>query len=264
VLATTRSGHWGGGPLPEGVHLSAWDSATDDDADLANVIGQARSIVVGWSSGGGGQDRRAVFVGGAQRLDAALERLPSELRPRRLVYLSSTAALPNVDAWLDESIDAQPLTERGLVQREAEDQIRATAERLDIPWVILRSAGIYGPGRDLGRLYRRDPTAVRPGNGLQPTNLIHRDDLVTAIVAALGLDAAKSALVHVCDDDHCSRREMIQRVAGLSGGPPPRWEIAADPGAPAVGKRVNNRRLKTLLQVRLEHPTHLPAEPDQN
>lgn len=256
VLATTRSGTWGDeDQAPPHVDLAAWDSANDDAAVLRDHIAGARSLVVAWSSGGGDQDRRKVYVEGGHKLLQAIEGLGIE----RVVYTSSTSALPNVDAWLDEDCRAWPLTERGKVQREAEELFAETLTEREVPWVVLRLGGLYGPGRELGRLYKLEPTRQLKGDGNTPTNLIHRDDAVTALLAALALDREHSAIVHAVDDDHCTRREMYQRLSEHANSPAPVWEKAAPREAVGIGKKVGNRRLKRLLRVELRHPTHLPA-----
>lgn len=262
VLATTRSGQWAkgaeeqGGPPPH-VDLAAWDSGSHDADQLRQHLAGARSVFVAWSSGGGDQDRREVYIEGAKKFLAAIDGLELE----RVVYASSTSALPNVDAWLDEDCPAWPLKERGKVQREAEELIAETLTARRTPWVVLRFGGLYGPGRDLGRLYKLDPTRQLPGDGNAPTNLIHRDDAVTSILAALTLDPETSAIVHAVDDDHCTRRQMYQRLSELANSPAPVWEKKPPEGVEGIGKRVGNRRLKTLLRVELKHPVHLPEAP---
>lgn len=133
-------------------------------------------------------------------------------------------------------------------------------EAAGLPWTILRLGGLYGPGRELFRLYRSSPDAALPGDGMQPTNLIHRDDALQAVLAALALPPAVRGVVNVVDDDHSPRREIFARLAAARGQPPPRWE--REPAGPtAVGKRVDNARLKAMLGVVLQHPRHTPGAP---
>jgi len=203
---------------------------------------------------GGHQDRRALYVDGARALVEAAARH----RPGRVVYTSSTSALPDVDAWLDETTAQRPTGERGAVQRDAEDVWRDGLAALGIPLTILRLAGLYGPGRELGRLYLRRPEEPMRGHGHQPTNLVHRDDAVTAVLAAATVTPPVTGVVHVCDDDHRTRREMVDALARRVSGPTPQWEAPPPAGRP-VGKRVANERMKQLLGVELRHPSHAPA-----
>ena len=89
-----------------------------------------------------------------------------------------------------------------------------------------------------------------------PTNLVHRDDAIAAVIAALAFDETRSGIVHVCDDDHRSRRELVDAAARVHGLPRPVWPDEVADGAPARGKIVDNGRLRSWLRVDLLHPTH--------
>ena len=248
VLAISRSGTWPEGPVPEDIQLHALDLVSADPAALARALAPARSLVI-CVAAGRHQDRSAVYLDGTRRLLAACAELPLT----RVVYTSSTSALPDRDGWVDDDEPDHPGEPRGQIQRAAEDLVRAACEARGWPWCILRLAGLYGPGRELFRLYRDDPGAVQPGDGMQATNLVHRDDAVAACLAALALDPRHSAVVNVCDDDHRQRRAMFAALAHAAGRPEPRWE---QPPAAARGKQVRNDRMKQLLGVHLRHPLH--------
>lgn len=194
------------------------------------------------------QDRDRVYLGGA---DAIARWLPASCR--RLIWIGSTSALPSKDACLDEDEPGWPSEPRGRIQREAERRIAEAATRAGVPWFVLRMGGLYGPGRELARIFA-DGDRVLPGDGMAATNLVHRDDASSAVVAALAAPPDRSGIVHVVDDDHCSRREMYAAVASARGLAAPRW--ADPPGPRVVGKRVANARLRAWLGVELEHPHH--------
>lgn len=254
VLALSRTGTWPEGPVPTAIQLHALDLVHASRGALARTLAPARSLMI-CVAAGRSQDRRAVYLDGLARLLDACADQPLA----RVVYTSSTSALPDSDAWIDDDCPDPPADERGQIQRSAEALLRTTCEARGIPWVILRLAGLYGPGRELFRLYRADPDAIQPGDGMQATNLIHRDDAVQACLAALALDPAHSAIVNVCDDDHRPRRAMFAALARAAGQPAPRWQQPADTDEPR-GKRVSNDRMKQLLGVQLRHPTHAPPE----
>ncbi|MCY1006876.1 hypothetical protein OV079_15200 [Nannocystis pusilla] len=115
VLATTRSGTWPQGHVPEGIELRPLDVAALAPADIAAVLAGVQSLVVCYAPGKQ-QDRRELYVEGTRRLLAAAVTLPLT----RLVYTSSTSALPDRDAWLDDDCREWPDEPRGRVQREAE------------------------------------------------------------------------------------------------------------------------------------------------
>ncbi len=249
ALAISRTGTWPEGHVPEGISLHALDLLASDESVLASTLAAAHSLVI-CIAPGRLQDRRAIYLDGTRRLLRACIGLPL----RRIVYTSSTSALPDRDGPVDDDCSERPTDPRGQIQRDAEDLVREHCEAQSIPWVILRLAGLYGPERELFRLYRDDPGAVQPSDGMQATNLVHGDDAVQACLAALALDPEHSAVVNVCDDDHRPRRAMFTALARAAGRAEPTWEL---PPGPARGKQVSNDRMKQLLGVRLAHPTHL-------
>ncbi|MEO2092124.1 MAG: sugar nucleotide-binding protein, partial [Gemmataceae bacterium] len=90
----------------------------------------------------------------------------------RLLYISSTSVYGQTDgAWIDETSPTEPLEESGRVILEAEQTLRQF--RPDA--VVLRFAGIYGPGRVLRKasLLKGEPV---PGDPDRFINLIHVDD----------------------------------------------------------------------------------------
>ncbi len=246
VVATSRSGQGDGEASPRRLDLVA-----DPSSRILECLGSARSVVCCYSSGGK-QDRRRLFIDGGIKLWSAC----AELGLKRIVYTSSTSALPDVHGVLDEDCEAWPDSERGRIQREAETEFARSMSAADMPWTILRFAGLYGPGRELGRLYREHPDAPLAGDGMKPTNLIHRDDAVMAILLALELPPSARGLIHVCDDDHSTRREMFARVAAHMGRPAPTWDAEPAPGATPRGKIVSNARMKRILGLKLAHPMH--------
>jgi len=257
VLAVSRGGHpdaWPEGHVPEGIHLRALDLLHAAPSVIAETLAPARSLVI-CVAAGRTQDRRALYLEGTRRLLVAC----TGLALTRVVYTSSTSALPERDGWIDDDEPARPADPRGQIQRDAEDLVRAHCEAQRWPWLILRLAGLYGPERELFRLYRDDPDTPQPGDGMRATNLIHRDDALAACLAALTLDPRHSAVVNVCDDDHRPRRSMFATLARAAGRPEPHWEL---PAGPLHGKQVRNDRMKQLLGLHLRHPLHdLPDLP---
>ncbi|MEM9454329.1 MAG: NAD-dependent epimerase/dehydratase family protein [Myxococcota bacterium] len=256
VLAVTRSGRWREGPVPPHVEVLGLDIG--DDALDPGPLRTASALVL-CVAPGRTQDRRALYVDGTRRL---LHRIGAG-RLERLVWVGSTSALPDRDAWLDERCSIEPSTERGIVQRQAEHVIVEHAQQHGIPWLVLRLGGLYGPGRGVGRIYRRRHDGPLPGDGMAPTNLIHRDDAVAAVRAALQAPPTQQGVVHVVDDDHTPRRSMYAKIAALEGRAPVPWADPVPPGTAPHGKRVSNRRLKHWLGVRLQVPLHrLEPEPE--
>ena len=85
---------------------------------------------------------------------------------------------------VDETADtaAAPLTGQVLCQSE---RLLADAANSFGAWYVLRLAGIYGPRRHYLLDLLRSGESVIAGAGDYFLNLIHRDDVVTAICTAL-------------------------------------------------------------------------------
>jgi nucleoside-diphosphate-sugar epimerase len=227
-----------------GVSVAALD-ITDPALDAAPLAG-CRALVIAVAPGPNA-DRRALYVEGTARL---LARTPASVQ--RVVTIGSTSALPDVDGWVFEDHPTWPDDDRGRVQREAE----AIALEHSAPTIVLRLGGLYGPGRELGRIYRRRADDPLPGHGWSPTNLVHLDDAVQATLAALAAPARTTGVIHVVDHDHVPRRRMYEVLAQRAGVEPPRFSepIPAD-GVPR-GKRVSNARMLAWLGVRPSVPLH--------
>jgi nucleoside-diphosphate-sugar epimerase len=163
-------------------------------------------------------------------------------------------------AAIDETAPTEPTSARGRQRLVAEEQWRDVAARRGVPLLILRLAGIYGPGRSaFDRL--RDGTAhriVKPG---QVFNRIHVDDIgrVTALAALQKL----SGTFNLADDLPAPPQDVIAHAAALLGVTPPlERDFATAPLTPmarsfyADNKRVANAAIKRALGIDLLYSTY--------
>lgn len=198
----------------------------------------------------GGRTRDEVQVAG---LAQVLDRLAG--RVERLIFISTTGVYGTAGGdWIDESSPTVPEGESGRAALAAEQTL--LAHSLGQCSVILRLAGIYGPGRlpKVEALARGEPLTVDPQSYL---NLIHVDDAVRVVLAAES-QAPLPRLYLVSDGHPCRRGEYYGELARLIGAPPPRF-IAPSVGGPAVGrpitdKRVSRARLERELTVAWQFP----------
>jgi nucleoside-diphosphate-sugar epimerase len=200
-----------------------------------------------------GAAMREVYVTGLQNV---LDRLSPSVR--RFVYASSTGVYGQTGGeWLDEESPTAPEHESGRVVLEAEARVRACADsRHDASAVILRFAGLYGPGRIVRRAMLERGVPI-PGDPAKFLNLVHIDDAAWAAAATLDADAP-APIYLVADDRPVTRREYYSVAASVIGAPEPRFEPPR-PGTPeaardATSKRVVNRRMKAELGVVLHYP----------
>jgi nucleoside-diphosphate-sugar epimerase len=194
-----------------------------------------------------GVSMRRVYVGG---LEHVLDHLPA---PGRIIYVSSTSVYGQTGGEeVDETAATEPLDEAGRVVLAAERLLRARSPGA----IVLRFAGIYGPGRLL-RL--RDLEAGRP-LGTDPAkwlNLIHVADGAAAVLAAEAL-GQPGMTCNVSDGHPVQRRDLYTHLAGLLHAPPP--DFAPPPDAPRArdlaNRRITNRRLCGELRLELTYPSY--------
>ena len=144
---------------------------------------------------------RSTYLAGARNLLEWLRPQP----PRAFVFTSSTGVYAQDDgSAVDEDAPAEPVTATSRVLRETEELLLAAA-RAGFPALILRVAGIYGPGRNRLDALRRGEVRLS-GTGERWVNLAHRDDVATAIIAALER-GQRGRTYNVCDGARVTERE---------------------------------------------------------
>jgi nucleoside-diphosphate-sugar epimerase len=176
---------------------------------------------------------RTVFVDGLRNLLGALDRAAC----RRVLFVSSSAVYGEHDgAWVDEATPPDPLSFNGRVLLEAEQWLATQT----LSSVVLRLAGIYGPGRmQLVERLRNGQVRV-PRDVPHWANRIHVDDAADAIVHLLMLDEVLPLYVGA-DDTPLPLDVLYDFLARQVGVPVP----AAGAAPAGVGsKRLSNARLR--------------------
>lgn len=195
--------------LPEGIDVLCYTAAADGPSPAAY---------------------RAAYVDGIHNLLRAVARGSA---PRRALYVSSTRVYPqNGGEWVDEDSPTGGSDVRARLLLEGEAALRASAATP----VVVRFAGIYGPGRT--RLIDR----VRKGKPCAPghyTNRIHRDDCAGVLRHLVHLERP-AALYLGADDEPATQCEVMEWLAGRLGLPAP---SADGERSELAGKRCRNARL---------------------
>ncbi|WP_298231959.1 NAD-dependent epimerase/dehydratase family protein, partial [uncultured Azohydromonas sp.] len=187
-------------------------------------------------------------------------------RVRRLVYGSTTGVYGDCGGErFDETRRVRPATARARRRVHAEAQLRAWGRRSGVSVTILRIPGIYAvdrPGGHPAERLKRGSPVLQAGDDVY-TNHIHADDLARACVAALHRGAPQRVL-HASDDTELRMGDYFDLAAELCGLPrPPRipWQEARQQLSPlqlsfmGESRRLDNRRLKRELRLRLRYPT---------
>lgn len=183
-------------------------------------------------------------------------------QPRRVVYMSTTGVYGDCrGAWVDESWPARPGVDRSRRRWDAEQTLQRWGEETGGEPVILRVAGIYGPGRlPLERL-RQGLPMVRSEESPY-SNRIHVDDLVA--VCMLAMERGRpGAVYNACDDTPSTMTDYFLAIADAAGLPrPPLIPLAEAAGQVSAAmlsylsesRRLSNRRLREELGFELRYP----------
>jgi nucleoside-diphosphate-sugar epimerase len=225
---------------------------TDPEA-LAKLPREFDWVVNCVAAGSDAENYRRIYLGGTRNLIEWLAPNP----PRKFLHTSSTSVYAQNDgSQVLESSPTEPSAETSKVLVETEKLLLAAFAESQFPAVILRVAGIYGPER--GHWFKQflKNQAQMEGAGARFLNMIHRDDLVGCVIAAL--DKARAGEIYnAVDDKPVSQRHLFEWLAGRLGKEPP-------PGVPenlnvnrrrgVTNKRVSNRKLKTELGYQFKYP----------
>ncbi|MGD0259659.1 MAG: SDR family oxidoreductase [Verrucomicrobiota bacterium] len=206
------------------------------------------------ASGGGAQEYREVYLQGMRNLIEWLGAGPL----KKFVYTSSTSVYGQNDgSVVKESSPTEPAVETARILVETEKVLLEAARGKKFPGVIVRLAGIYGPGRGYWfKQYLRNEARIE-GNGARILNMIHRDDAAGAILAALK-SGRPGEVYNAVDDEPVSQLGFFQWLSGPLGKelPPSAPEDAETARKRGVtNKKVSNRRLRMELGYQFKYRT---------
>jgi nucleoside-diphosphate-sugar epimerase len=203
---------------------------------------------------------------GDPRTRSLLRALARGGRVRRLVYASTSGVYGDCGGErFDETRAVNATTDRARRRVDAEAQLRWFGRRTGARVTLLRIPGIYAADRPGGhpseRLARGTPVLAASDDVY--TNHIHADDLARACVAALHRGWPQRVL-HASDDSELKMGDYFDLAADLCSLPRPRRITrveAAQQLSPMLlsfmseSRRLDNRRLKRELRLRLLYPT---------
>jgi len=201
-----------------------------------------------------------------RRTAALLRVLRRRSAPAALVYASTSGVYGDCGgAQVAEHRTLAPHTPRAQRRVDAERLVRHFGRASGTRTSVLRIPGIYASDRVGGtpreRLEKGTPV-LEAGEDVY-TNHIHADDLARAVIAALWRGRPQR-VYNASDDSELKMGDYFDLAADLYGLPrPPRVSRgAAQDSLPVVllsfmseSRRLDNRRMKTELRVRLRHPT---------
>ena len=205
------------------------------------------------SGGGGADDYRKIYLEGNRNLLAWLADSPV----KKFLYTSSTSVYGQNDgAVVTETSPEAPAADTAKVLVAAEMLLLAAVAARKFPAVILRVAGIYGPERGhwFNQFLRGE--ARMEGDGARWLNMIHRDDLIGVIIAAL--EKGKGGEIYnAADNAPVSQRDFFAWLAAELNRPlPPVVPVDAEIWRKrgVTNKRVSNAKLRAELKYEFRYP----------
>jgi nucleoside-diphosphate-sugar epimerase len=241
--------------IPAGSGMVPLSADITNPKEIESLPGPFDWVVNTVSSGGGdAADYERVYLQGTRNLVAAL----APLGIKKYLHISSTSVYGQNDGSLvKESSPAEPLTETGKVLLATESDLLEAFTGAGFPVVILRLAGIYGPGRTrLLPKYMRNEARI-PGKGEGLLNMIHLEDVVGVAFAALK-SARPGEIYNGVDDEPVAEVHFFRWLSESLGKWMPPFEEADEAGVRKRGvtrKKVSNRKLKMELGYEFKHPT---------
>lgn len=189
---------------------------------------------------GSSRDYETTYLETAKKISSALNERRS---PFHLIYTGSTSVCEGTCAdWVTEEMKLDPPSANGKILLETEKvYLHSKADAC-----VLRLGGIYGPNRELIDRARRLSGKEMPGSGEEPTNHIHLDDIVGAILFCL--THRLTGIYHLVNDDHPTRKELYSALSESIQVPSPIWSSKEK-----SGYRVSNRKIKEAGYI-FQHP----------
>lgn len=189
---------------------------------------------------------RQTYLATAQNLVQAI----ANSGAKQLIYTSSYGIINDKSGkTIDETVEVKPKDEFGEILHQTE-QVLLSARSPNVKVCILRLTGIYGPGRELIRIFQRVAGTTRPGTGENYTNWVHLEDIARAI------DFAKEnqldGLYHLNSDESLTMKVFYNKLFQAHNLPPVVWD-SSQPNARSYNMKLSNAKLKQA-GFTLAHP----------
>jgi nucleoside-diphosphate-sugar epimerase len=140
---------------------------------------------------------------------------------KKVILISSYAVYPSSKTPHTEDDAPAPDTEYGLTKHIAEQIAIHYCRKKGITLIILRPGTVYGPGNNKGVIHAfiRQASEGRISvsrDGSQMRSMIHRDDIIDAILAVLDHEN-HNTIFNVAGDEQASVLELAQIISMLAG-----------------------------------------------
>ncbi|MFM7423655.1 MAG: NAD-dependent epimerase/dehydratase family protein [Elainella sp.] len=198
----------------------------------------------------GARDRsayEATYLTTAKNLVTALQ---TNATVQQVIYTSSYGVYGDHQGnWVTETSPLYPANRNGEILAETEQiLLSAASEQRQI--CVLRLGGIYGPGRELIKIFGNVAGTTRPGDGSDVSNWVHLEDIVGAI------DFARrqrlSGIYNLVQDEPISTGELFDQLFAKHGLPSVTWDSSQTSPRP-YNAQVSNQKLRQA-GYQFQHP----------
>lgn len=190
------------------LHREDWHREASGDWDVVvNLVS---------SAGNGLEGYKLSYIDG----NASLLKWAAQRHVGRFIYTSATSVYSQSDGQLvteDDVPSDEALSSSGVLLRQAE-RLVLSAYLPDCERLVLRLAGIYGPGRHLYLDTIQRGESALPGDGSAWLNLIYLKDIVSFLVHCVQLPQLPEHGVFNLVDDEPSRKQSIADWLSLQLG----------------------------------------------
>ena len=181
---------------------------------------------------------KQTYLETAQTLLTALKKTSTV---EQIIYTGSYSVYGDKNGeWVDENSFVKPATEGGKILHETEQVLLSTStpqRRV----CILRLGGIYGPGRELVKIFSRWEGQTRPGSGDDITNWIHLDDIVGGLEFATKKHL--QGIYNLVSNVPIISRELLDGLHKYQGLGKIYWDASTNSTRP-FNARVSNQKLR--------------------
>lgn len=198
----------------------------------------------------GARDRSAyetTYLTTAIHLAAALQPNPTV---QQVIYTSSYGVYGDHQGkWVTETSPLYPANRNGEILAETEQiLLGAATEQRKI--CVLRLGGIYGPGRELMKIFGSVAGTTRPGDGSEASNWVHLDDIVGAVEFARCQQL--TGLYNLVQDQPISTGQLLEQLFTQHSLPPVVWDASQTSTRP-YNAQVSNQKLRQA-GYQFQHP----------
>jgi nucleoside-diphosphate-sugar epimerase len=207
----------------------------DDDEALRTVLDNQQVLLLSVGARSA-EAYEATYLQTAKTLAKVL----SQTSVQQVIYTGSYAVYGDRQGdWVTEDTPPAPANSNGEILAETEQVLLSAASTKSI--CIFRLGGIYGPGRELVKIFGRAAGTTRPGDGKDASNWVHLDDIVGAIEFARVRHL--QGIYNLVQDIPITTGELLEQVLHQHHLPPVIWDATRSSTRPYNAK-VSNQKLR--------------------